>query len=588
MAGRAIVAIASCLLSMVGFMGLPSFPGLPGLTGGRPWQYHRETVFDRLHRTTLRSARPICQISGVAGMSVGVLHQGQVVFRDNAGQRNRHSPVPPNSQTVYGIGSLTKAFTAVALSNLLDDHPNMTLDTPVDRILPDYAPVDKQLRRQVSLGDFLSHRSGLFGDMSFAVQGQFECLLPKDQLLPTVSSLKTIAPIRRQWLYNNWGYAMAGAVIERLTGKSFGTYLSESVLEPLGLQYTTSQPDFGPHDNVAHPHISLCNATPLPVNQTYFFKDTFFEPAGGLYSNVDDMLKWAKAVLHAEANPSSSSKSVLRHIPTIISNQIPLDEPSHAFRFYGMGWARTQLPGVVGLLGDNVDFFPVSELPILGAGAPPMVTYYHQGSAPGYYSSLFLFPETESAVVVLTNSIPLNDAADWLAQAYIAALFDFPSPADYVALAAESRRKKVAAMQRIRPAFDEIRRTHPDDRHRLPLAWYAGRYVNDAGNFFIEVAERPGGVLVLRFQGRGDQAYDLRHVRGEVFEWSLGCDESARRMRFPVLEGGYYEVKFESGGAGGRPRWLTWAGGIGIRMLRSEGGGGENAERDQVRMGDAR
>lgn len=577
---------------MANFLGLPGLPGLAGLaglTGGWPWQHHDEKLFNRLHRTTLLSAGPICQISGVAGMSVGVLHHGQVVFRDNAGQRSRHSPVPPNSQTVYGIGSLTRAFTAVALSNLLDDHPNITLDTPVDRILTDYAPVDEQLRHQVSLADFLSHRSGLSGDMSFAMQGQFECLLPKDQLLPTVSRLKTVAPIRRQWLYNNWGYAMVGAVIEKLSGKSFGTYLSESVLEPLGLQSTTSQP-IGLHANVAHPHISLCNAAPLPVNQTYFFKDTFFEPAGGLYSNVDDMLKWAKAVLDAEANPTPSSESPLRHIPTHITNRIPLDNPSHAFRFYGMGWARTQLPGVVGLLGDNPSLLPTTSLPLLGAGAPPMVTYHHQGSAPGYCSSLFLFPETESAVVVLTNSVPLNDAADWLAQAYIAALFDFPSPADYVALAAESRRKKVAAMERIRPAFDEIRKTHPDDRPRLPLASYSGRYTNDAGNFFMDVGphpEKPGEALLLRFQGREKQAYELRHVRGEVFEWSLTCGESAEQLRIPVLEAEYYEVHFESSG-GRRPKSLAWAG-IGIQMLRSsEGGGGEDAERDQVRMGDSR
>ncbi|KAK0753120.1 penicillin-binding protein [Schizothecium vesticola] len=573
---------------MVNFLGLLGLQGLPGIIGGWPWQHHDEKLFNRLYRTTLLSARPICQISAVAGMSIGVLHRGEVIYRDNAGFRSAHSPLPPDSKTVYGIGSLTKAFTAVVLSNLLDDHANITLDTPVDRILTDYAPVDEQLRHQVSLGDFLSHRSGLFGDMSFAMQGQFECLLPKNQLLPTISSLKTVAPIRRQWLYNNWGYAMAGAVIEKLTGKSFGTYMSESVLEPLGLQHTTSQPDFRPYDNVARPHMSLCNATPLPVNQTYFFKDTFFEPAGGLYSNVDDMLKWAKAVLHAEANPSSSSESVLRHIPSIISNQIPLDEPSHEFRFYGMGWARTQLPGVVGLLGDNIDFFPVSELPILGAGAPPMVTYYHQGSAPGYYSSLFLFPESETAVVVLTNSVPLNDAADWLAQAYIAALFDFPSPADYVSLASESRRKKVAAIERIRPAFDEIRRTHPDDQPRLPLVSYSGRYVNDAGNFFIDIGphpEKPGKALLLRFLGRENQAYELRHVRGEVFEWSLACDESARQLRFPVIEAEYYEVRFESDG--GRPKSLTWAG-IGIRMLRNEGGGGEDGSKDQVRMGDAR
>ncbi|KAK4443555.1 beta-lactamase/transpeptidase-like protein [Podospora aff. communis PSN243] len=407
-----------------------------------PWPWQRsETVLDRLHRSSILSARPICEISGVAG--------------------------------ILGIGSLTKAFTAVVITNLLEDHPNITLDT-VDGILPDYVPLDDRLRNQVSLGDFLSHRSGLLGDMSFAVQGQFECLLPKDQLLPTVSRWKTIAPIRRQWSYNNWGYGIAGAVIEKLSGKSFAAYLKESILDPLGLKHITSQPNFGPQDNFASPHIALCDGTPLPVNSTYFFKDTFFEPAGGLYSNVDDMLTWAKAVLQAE---SGSRSGPLRNIPTVISNQIPLDHLSHDFRFYGMGWIQTQLPGVVGLQGDNPELFPIQDLPLLGAGGSPMMVYYHQGSAPGYYSALLLFPETESAIVVLTNSIPLNDAADWISQAYHAsALFHFPEPADY---------------------------KHPADRPKLPLSSYVGVYQNDAGNFFIDISEHDGSSnetsLLLRF-----------------------------------------------------------------------------------------
>jgi hypothetical protein len=296
---------------------------------------------------------------------------------------------------------------------------------------------------------------------------------------------------------------MAGVMIEKLPGKSFGTNLSESGLEPLDVQQTTTQPDFRPYDNVAGPHMSLCSATPLPVNQTYFFKDTFFEPAGGLYSNFDECLNGPRLRPRLLIDP-------------------------------------------------------------------------------------FLFAETESAVVVLTNSVPLNDAADWLAQAYITALFGFPSPADYVSLAWESRRKKVSAMESMRPSSDEIRKAHPDDRPRLPLASCSGRYVTDAGNFFIDVGpypEKSGEALLLRFRRRVSHADELRHVRGEVFEWSLACDESARQLRFPVIEAEYYEVRFESDG--GRPKSLTWAG-IGIRMLRSEGGGGGDGSKDQVRMGHAR
>jgi CubicO group peptidase (beta-lactamase class C family) len=120
-----------------------------------PWPWQRsETVIDRLHRSSILSARPICKISGVAGMSVGVLHRGEVIFKDSFALRAAGGGSAPDSTTVYGIGSLTKAFTAVAITSLLEDHPNITLDTPVDHVVSDYAPSDGRLRNQASLGDF--------------------------------------------------------------------------------------------------------------------------------------------------------------------------------------------------------------------------------------------------------------------------------------------------------------------------------------------------------------------------------------------------------------------------------------------------
>jgi len=79
---------------------------------------------------------------------------------------------------------------------------------------------------------------------------------------------------------------------------------------------------------------------------------------------------------------------------------------------------------------------------VLGAGTSPTMVYYHQGSVPGYYSALLLFPETESAVVDLINSILLNDAVDWISRPYASALFQFPEPAEYVALAKEKLAKE--------------------------------------------------------------------------------------------------------------------------------------------------
>jgi CubicO group peptidase (beta-lactamase class C family) len=523
-------------------------------THGSPTQ---QSLVDRLNHVTNDQVRTICNVSGVAGMSVGVMHHGEVIFNGNVGLRDAVGSSTPNSETIYCIGSLTKAFTAAAITRLLDDHVEVNLDTPVHQILPEYWPKDKQLLHHVSLGDFLSHRSGLLGDCSFAYQGNFELLMPPRDLFPTVDHLKTISPLRRKWSYNNWGYSIAGAVIEQLSGKSYADYLTETVLKPLGLTHTTCHPSFGPEDNVANPHVSLSNAKPLSFENSSMFGDSPFEAAGGLYSNVDDMLKWAKAVLKAEKDPSSSP---LKDMSTMISNQIPLDDPSHDSRFYGLGWIRTQLPGVVGLMGDNADLFDVKDLPVLGAGTAPMMVYYHQCSAPGYYAALLLFPETESAIVVLTNTLPLNDAADWIAQVYASTLFDFPEPADYVAVARESARRRVAGLDHVVSHFEDVRQDLAGVILRRLPSEYTGQYFSTSDTFKIEIHEHPTveTSLEMSFQGRESQCYELRYLHDDVFEWAMSADESARRGRFPVMDPKYFEVSFRFD-EDNRPSALTWA-----------------------------
>jgi hypothetical protein len=98
---------------------------------------------------------------------------------------------------------------------------------------------------------------------------------------------------------------------------------------------------------------------------------------------------------------------------------MPVPNPSFRERSYALGWIRTQLPGAVGVMGDNGRILPVPQLPVLGRGATPRLALFHQGATVGYFPSFYLFPETESAVVVLTSSIANCDAADWIAQVTI-------------------------------------------------------------------------------------------------------------------------------------------------------------------------
>lgn len=498
-------------------------------------------VLDRLARAATIVSQ-ICDISGVPSASVGVLHHDEIIWRDNFGYRDVATQKKSTSDTMYGIGSLTKGFVAASLGQLLDNETSASWLSPIRETIPSFKPKDPQLDGTVAVADFLSHRTGLLGDMSVASQGGLEFLLPPEDLIPTVANLKSVALFRQQWLYNNWGYSMAGAVIEELSKKPFYDYMKEAILDPLKLSNTTTRPILEDDTDFAEAYIALQDTTFHHLPKSFPFKKSVFESAGGMFSTVNDLLRYAQAILEAERDPVSSP---IKNVQILRSNQVPLDNPSRDCRFYGMGWVGTQLPGVVGLQGDNADLFDWDELPTLGRGSHPMMTYYHQGAGIGYYSALFTFPETQSAVVVLTNSIPLNDAADWIAQVLVSALFGFTDNVDYIHFAQESRRRKLANVAAVYSRFEDIRRHYPGGLR--PLKVYIGRYCNDLQNFFIDVRKHPENpdCLELAFQGKGTQVYELRHLQNDVFEWALSYDESARRARFTIWDPFYFEIDFE-------------------------------------------
>lgn len=84
----------------------------------------------------------------------------------------------PTTDTLYSIESLTKAFSAAGIAKLIDDNKQVDWDTHIEDILTNFNPSDPRLQRAISISDFLSHRTGLLGDLSFAIQDNSEILLP--------------------------------------------------------------------------------------------------------------------------------------------------------------------------------------------------------------------------------------------------------------------------------------------------------------------------------------------------------------------------------------------------------------------------
>ena len=482
----------------------------------------------------------IRNISGTAGASVGILHQGKVLHEANFGYRDVEERVVADSQTIYGIGSMTKAFVAAGIGKLVDEQ-KLNWTTPIKDVLPEWRNTDDAVTSLTTIVDCLAHRTGLPGNYQLTFQGDGDALSPRDQLIPIINAMQLVTSFRSEWIYSSWGYAVAGLIIERLSHSKLDDFLHQEIYEPLQMWDTTTQPEFPVEGNIAKPYAALSRGWPQPLKRRMVFRDTFFEAAGGAFTSVDDMLKWSSAIFEAMASPNP----VLKQTEELFTSHISISPPSFRERAYGMGWIRTQLPGTVGIMGDNAAILPLRELPELGRNSPSMLTLYHQGSTAGYYSSIFLFPETESAIVVLTNSISLCDAADFIGQAYTQALFNFSDGADYVEITRNASRRLISIYDDL---FNTIEAQRKPDTRAHPLMSYTGRFWNSLNNFVLEIQLQPTNdtCLQVAFQGLKSQIYALRHLRHETFEWSLSLDEEARRGRYHTWHPDFYKFHFHT------------------------------------------
>ena len=116
------------------------------------------------------------------------------------------------------------------------------------------------------------------------------------------------------------------------------------------------------------------------------FQNSFTEAVDGIYCNADDMLLWSHATLPA----LNGSISVLEVVKYMLSTHIAIYGPFLRERSDGIGWARIQLPRVIGVIGDNPSILRLDDLPELDRDSPSMLTVYHQGATTEYDSSLFL------------------------------------------------------------------------------------------------------------------------------------------------------------------------------------------------------
>lgn len=203
-----------------------------------------------------------------------------------------------------------------------------------------------------------------------------------------------------------------------------------------------------------------------------------------------------------------SDDNPLREISTRLSQCCPVINNTINGKSYALGWARHILPS--SHLGWQNG---PQTTQILGRESRPRVLFYHGGQITGYLNSAYMFPETRSAVIVLTNAQGSGDFSDWVAQCLIQELFDLRPRLDFKAIVDENAKIHLGNFQKLKRSLRDTERAGP----MPPTRSVVGTYRNDSIAMTIDIFEGDSGLLLMQFNEMESQRHVLTHYHDDVF-----------------------------------------------------------------------
>jgi CubicO group peptidase (beta-lactamase class C family) len=170
------------------------------------------------------------------GFAVGVVHDQQLLWSKGYGYADVAQRIPSTDQTLYRIASISKTFAATAVVQLAE-RGKLSLDDPVSRHLTWFVPKDSTPRSPVRVWNLLSHTGGLQRE---SPGSDWDALVSPGavSLASATSDTPLVLQPQTRLAYSNYGYAVAGQLVEQVSGMPYSKYLSNNVLQPLGLTAT--------------------------------------------------------------------------------------------------------------------------------------------------------------------------------------------------------------------------------------------------------------------------------------------------------------------------------------------------------------
>ncbi len=262
--------------------------------------------------------------NSVPGISVAVLQNGQPVWSAGFGMSDLEDSAPATSYTLYRLGSISKAITAVAILQLYE-RGKLDLDVPVQK----YCPAVPQKDSPITSRQLLAHLSGIRhynengkGDVPDDSARHFASM---EESLQLFSSDPLVAKPGTQFHYSTYGYTLLGCVLEGAASQKYGDFVRENVFRPAGMEHTQADDFFAivPHRTRWY-HRDKTGA----VRNAGVLDSSYKIPGGGLISSADDMANFEAAIL-ADKLLKRSTRDLMWTVA-----QPTEGKPSH----YALGW----------------------------------------------------------------------------------------------------------------------------------------------------------------------------------------------------------------------------------------------------------
>jgi CubicO group peptidase (beta-lactamase class C family) len=437
----------------------------------------------------------------VPGVAVAVIYNDQVVFLRGYGVRKVGDPAAVDPDTAFEIASFSKPITSTILASLVGEGKIGWDDRIVD-LNPGFQLSSPETTKQITIRDFLSHRSGLATESGDLLE---DLGYSRPDILYRMRYLPLPGQFRKSYAYSNFGYTTGAIAAAVKLGKPWETIADEQLYSRLGMTSTSSRfSDYEDRANKAALHIFINGE---PVNR--FVREADAEaPAGGVSSSARDLAQWARVQLN---DGKWNGKQLIdatalteTHKPQMCTSPPDPAKPGECVgnKYYGLGWdVGTTADGHL-QLGHSGAFF-------LGAS-----------------TSVYLIPQEHLGVLVLTNSMPVGVPESICL--YFLDMVHYGKPQrDYLPLLQKLFSGMIAESQDASPNYATLTPPKTATAAR-PLTAYVGTYSNEYfGTLEVSVQDNR---LILRLPALGSY-HELAHWDADTFTYYFASENTGLGRR---------------------------------------------------------